>query len=984
MPAFAGMTAKSRHLNMHRPLFDLPHQEHAFANGLKAIVIPAGTAGVVNLQIPVHTGSRNEVEPGKSGFAHFFEHMMFRGTAEYPPERYQAVMTRAGADQNAYTTDDYTNYHVTFTKADLETVLRLEADRFQHLQLDEEGFRTEALAVKGEYLKNYSDPTEKMFEVLRDLAFTTHPYKHTTMGFFADIEAMPDQIDYARTFFSRWYRPGNATLLVSGDVDPDAALALIDKHWRDWQPGDFHADVPAEPPPDAPRYRHLVWQAPTQAWIAVAFHGPAFSVEDKAMAAMDFIAELYFSPHSDLYERLVVERREADELFTDFSDHEDPYLLTVAARLTDERHAPAVTAAILETFARAAAARVDSAKLAAVRERLRNGFAHHLADAEAVGDMLAGFVRFSRSPAIVNRLFAIYDDLDAETLRAAAERYFVSAGRTIVSLANAETLGLDKLANDTDAPVTAAPAPVSPRIVALAADAPIVDINLVFKCGAAADPPGKRGLAALTAALVADGGSMLRPRRAIQDALYPLAAGVDAQCDKEMTRFAGSVHRDRLDDYYRIFRERLLLPGWHDNDFTRIRQRTINAIRTDLVSDNDEELGKEVLYAAIYGGLGQSVMPAAATHSTGPQPALGRATAGIQDQISAAEGRGPSRAGSQPSLGRHPYGHLNLGAITDLEKLTVDDCRRFYREHYTPENLAVGLGGGYPADFPERLRADFAAPPRAARAPVTLPAPPPVARRKALIVAKETPAVAVSFGQPIDVVRGDDDWLALWFARAWLGEHRSSIGRLYQRIRELRGMNYGDYAYIEYFPGGMYDLKPPANLARRQQIFQVWLRPLRNNHDAVFAARLALYELGELIDNGLDEAAFAETREYLYKYVALLVKSPERRLGYAIDSAYYGIGDFVDYVRDGLAAMDRETVHAALKRHLDPARMHFVFVAEDAEGLKTLLLNDTPSDICYNVPKPDDVLAEDARVGKLTLGFAADAVRVVTADELFE
>ena len=113
----------------------LPYEatETTLANGLKVIVVPTGFPNLVTLQIPVQTGSRNEVEAGKTGFAHFFEHMMFRGTEAYPPEAYQAIITKAGARQNAYTTDDYTNYHVTFAKEDLEQILEIEADRLQRM-----------------------------------------------------------------------------------------------------------------------------------------------------------------------------------------------------------------------------------------------------------------------------------------------------------------------------------------------------------------------------------------------------------------------------------------------------------------------------------------------------------------------------------------------------------------------------------------------------------------------------------------------------------------------------------------------------------------------------------------------------------------------------------------------------------------------------------------------------------------------------------
>ena len=139
--------------------------EKTLPNGLKVIVVPTGFPNIVSLQIPVQTGSRNEVEPGKSGFAHFFEHMMFRGTKAYPSEKYNEVITQAGARQNAYTTNDYTNYHTTFAKDDLETVLKIEADRFKNLDYSQEGFKTEARAVLGEYNKNSANPLVKIEEV---------------------------------------------------------------------------------------------------------------------------------------------------------------------------------------------------------------------------------------------------------------------------------------------------------------------------------------------------------------------------------------------------------------------------------------------------------------------------------------------------------------------------------------------------------------------------------------------------------------------------------------------------------------------------------------------------------------------------------------------------------------------------------------------------------------------------------------------------
>src|ERR1044071_1113540 len=110
-----------------RPLLPFQAVSKTLPNGLKVIIVPTGLPNIVSIQIPVQTGSRNEIEPGKSGFAHFFEHMMFRGTPAYPANAHQEIITRAGARQNAYTTDDYTNYHITFAAEDLEKVLEIEA-----------------------------------------------------------------------------------------------------------------------------------------------------------------------------------------------------------------------------------------------------------------------------------------------------------------------------------------------------------------------------------------------------------------------------------------------------------------------------------------------------------------------------------------------------------------------------------------------------------------------------------------------------------------------------------------------------------------------------------------------------------------------------------------------------------------------------------------------------------------------------------------
>ncbi len=939
-------------------IFDMPYLMRDLDNGLRVIVVPTDYPDIVSIQIPVQTGSRNEVEPGKTGFAHFFEHMMFRGTEAYPPDVYGDILKKAGADQNAYTTDDYTNYHITFTKDDLEKVIELEADRFQNLKYSEEQFRTEALAVKGEYLKNFSNPLQKLFERISDLMFTKHTYKHTTMGFIEDIEVMPDQMDYARLFFDRWYRPEKTVIILVGDVDAEESFALVEKYWGAWEPGDYDVDIPREPPLAGPKYEHLVWDGPTQPWLVMAYRGPAYVPTEKDMPSLDLISAIYFSQSSDLYQKLVIEDQSVDQLFAYFPDQKDPGMLLIAARLTDGEHAVSVRDAINATLVEARTQLVPQQKVDETKSRLRYAFTAQLDNSSGIAEMLASVVHFSRTPETINEVYQTYDSLTASDLRDAANRYFVDSQRVTVTLSSdAGIAGIDGMASvdervaaagmaasapaapaakakaDLPLPAVDQPAPVS-FVTNQSATSPLVDVAFLIHSGAGFDPQGKKGLAAMTAAMVSDGGSEAMSIEEINDAMYPIAADFSAQVDKEMTRLAGQVHKDNLDLWYSLVRGQLLFPAWSESDFERVRTQLINGIRTDLVGNNDEELGKEYLYSAIYGG-------------------------------------------------EHPYGSYNLGDVSDLQSITLDDVKAFYANNYTVNNITVGLAGGYPDSLATAISKDLQKLPAGERLTLKVPAAPMPDGHEAVLIEKETPAVAVSFGFPIELRRGDPDWVALWLARSYFGEHRSSNSHLYKRIREARGMNYGDYAYIEYFPRGMFQFHPDTNLGRQQQIFQVWLRPLRDNNDALFATRTAMFELEKLINEGMSESDFETTRAFLSKFVSLLMDGQSRQLGYELDGQYYQTGNFASYVRDGLEKLTLADVNRVIRENLKVDDIQYVFVTADAEDLRRRLVSDQPSPMRYDAEKPKALLDEDKVISEIALDLDADKVTIVAGDDVF-
>ena len=418
-----------------RKLFPYNYTTDDFPNGLRLITVPTDYPNLVALYIVVQTGSRNEVEPGKSGFAHFFEHMMFRGSENYTADQREAIFKRAGAETNAYTSDDRTVYHATFSKDDLDEIMKMEADRFIRLKYALPEFQTESLAVKGEYDKNSANPFSKLYEVLRETAFKTHTYSHTTMGYLKDIQDMPNQFEYSQEFFKRFYRPEYTTVVLVGDVTRAQALDLTKKYFGDWKRGDYVAKIPAEPKQTEPRKAHVDWPSPTLPIVAVAFRGPAYSDVDKDKMALDLLAQVAFGENSDLYQKLVLSEQKVDVLGPDFSNQMDPELFVVLARVKDPKDIDYVRDQILATFKRYSTELIPQDKLAATRSRLRYSFAMAMDSSNAIASTLAPFVSLRRTPETIDKLAELMETISPQDVSDIAARYFRDESRTIVTLA---------------------------------------------------------------------------------------------------------------------------------------------------------------------------------------------------------------------------------------------------------------------------------------------------------------------------------------------------------------------------------------------------------------------------------------------------------------------------------------------------------------------------------------------------------------------
>ena len=414
-----------------------PIFQHQLDNGLNVVTVPFDSPGLAAFYIVTRVGSRNEVEPGVTGFAHFFEHMMFRGTDRYSKAQYSAALKSTGAAANANTSLDRTQYHMTGSAEKLELMFELESDRFMNLNYSEHDFKTEAGAVKGEYTKNFASPYSQIREKLAETAFTTHTYSHTTMGYFKDIVDMPNQYEYSKKFFDRYYRPEYNTILVVGDVTTGQVNALAEKYFGNWERGSYESVVPIEPEQNETRYTHLQ-NGSIPAYLSMSYKGPAFNDSKIDMPALDVLSSIVFSNTSDLYKKLVLEEQKVRFIGGGARDSKDPNLVTIKVSMVEKDDMSYVMGAIEEAIANVKTGDVDEELLQRTKSNLKYGFAMRMDTPDAIARSLSHYIQLTGDPESVNRLYAQYDKVSLEDIRMVANRYFKPEHLTIATISDDE------------------------------------------------------------------------------------------------------------------------------------------------------------------------------------------------------------------------------------------------------------------------------------------------------------------------------------------------------------------------------------------------------------------------------------------------------------------------------------------------------------------------------------------------------------------
>jgi zinc protease len=480
-----------------------------------------------------------------------------------------------------------------------------------------------------------------------------------------------------------------------------------------------------------------------------------------------------------------------------------------------------------------------------------------------------------------------------------------------------------------------------------------VVVKLMFRNGSICDPAGKEGLTALTTSLVTQGGTAEMSFSKIQDAIYPMASAYSGTTDKEVSVFTFEAHKDWLEQFYPILRGLMLTPAFLPADFERVKSNQQNYVDQSIKASSDEDFSKLALEGLLFRG--------------------------------------------------NNYQHMKAGTSAGLGSITIEDVRSHYARFYTRHNLTIGVAGNYAPSFLKRLRQDMA------RLPDVKPAIPAAGKAntpagiEAEIIAKDNAfGSAIFMGAPLAITRSSDEFAALMVANSYLGEHRKSYGKLYQELREQRSMNYGDYSYIEWYENGGANMLPPPGAPRSSNYFAVWIRPvqiakqlhsqypelkgLKIGH-AHFALRLALYELDNLVKKGISKEDFETTLAFLRSYVKLYVQTPADRLGYLLDSRFYGRRDFIADLDRLFARLAVQDVNKVMRKYWQPGSMYVAIVTDksEAETLAQSLRENLPSAMSYadavKAGLPKEVLDKDAVVENYR--FKVKSVHIVDPASLF-
>ena len=885
--------------------------QYKLPNGLRVIFHEDHSTPIVAVNIWYHVGSKNET-PGRTGFAHLFEHMMFQGFKGYDLDYIPAVQEIGGA-LNGSTNTDRTNYWELVPSNFLETAIFMEAGRMKGLldAMTQTKLDNQRDVVKNEKRQRIDNQPygQAFYKIAATMYPPDHPYHWTTIGSMEDLTAA--SLEDVKGFFRTYYVPNNASLVISGDFNPAEARTYVTKYFGPISSG---AEI-KRPEPAAPKLdreiREQIEDRVQLPRVYMVWHSvPQYTKDEAALDTLSYI--LGSGKSSRLYHALQYDKQIAQQVFSADATNEIGGLFQIVATAKPGHTLAEVEQIVSDEIARIKATPPTAEEMERAYNAREANFIFGLQNVGGFGgkdDQLNNYATFLNDPGYFSKDLARYRAVTATDVQRVANQYLTDK-RYVLSVVPRQSAATPGEAAPTRVTISQAPPPARPQTTAPAAaqtatttkqkpvdrsllpkekpdpklmlpgiqrrklsngmevlivehhELPVVSMNLVMKSGGASDPTDKAGLASLTADMM-DEGTASRSSLEISDQLSRIGASLLISTGWDSTTASLLSLTRQLDPALEIYADVLSHPSFPESDLQRIRLNRLAALKQQR--DSPEAIAGRVFQSALY------------NHE-------------------------------------HPYGHPLSGDETSLASLSVADARKFYETFYRPNNSTlIVVGDVNPDAVTQKLEKAFAEW-KPAEVPAVNVSAAPQPRDRAMIYLVDRPGSVqsvIQIGQ-VGVPRSSADYFPLFVMNRILGGTSSS--RINLNLREDKGYTYGASSAFSFRRGaGPFSAQAPVQGFSTKESIVEFMKELRGIRGEI-----------PVTEEELEAAKQSVIRAYPrgFETPAQIAGQLEAMVTYDLPNNYFN-----NYIQN-IQAVTLADVNRVANKYLQPDRMAIVVVGD--------------------------------------------------------
>ncbi|HET7034832.1 MAG TPA: pitrilysin family protein [Thermomicrobiaceae bacterium] len=851
-------------------------------NGLTVLIRESHRVPVATFWVWYRVGARNEV-PGITGISHWVEHMLFKGTPRWNVGEIFRTVNKHGGQLNGFTWLDYTAYFETLPSSAIMLGPDIESDRMSNAVFDPAAVNSERTVILSERAGNENHPTFYLREEVNGAAFRAHPYGQGVIGFRSDLEQMTRDDLYG--YYQRYYHPGNATVVVVGDVDPDNILSEVTSRFGGIAPGPIAPGVRTVEPVQQGQRRVTVRRPAPAPTLLAAWHAPAAMSPDAVpMIVLDTVLSggksVGFggggSGRSSRLYRALVAAGLASAAGSSFSLTIDPYLFSASATLVPAARPQAVEEIVFREVARLREEPVPAGELARAIKQLRAQFAY-------MGESVSSQAYWIGSLATVaperdpDEIISQIEAVTPEEIMRVARQYLVERESTVGWLEPLGPAAAAAIAERAAAlpvqPCFFDPAPPTPRSVGPALDLKERQLANGLKLVGYHDPTSRAvvidiripagsvrdgafpGIASFTGKMLTRGTSELTFAQ-LNEELDSLGAAINVGVGREYTDVTGKALQEDAGRLAQLMADVILRPTFPEDEATRVAEQSLTALKQLL--DSAGAVADETLRELIF------------------------------------------------PVG-HPYRQRSIGTEESLRAITPTELRAFHAANYHPNDVIVATAGGLPVDEATRLleRAfqDWQ-PVEKEETTSVQPVPPPEQTTRAERGLEGKSQAEIALGLPT-IPRSSPDYDALRVANLILGR-LGLMGRLGESVREKQGM--------------AYHVSSSLSAGREIGLWTAHAGVDPSNVDRAIASILA--EVEKLRREGVTAQELDDAKSYLVGSLPLGLESSDAIAGTILDLIYYGLGlDYIERLPDRIKTLTAEELRAAAQRYILPDRL---------------------------------------------------------------